>query len=65
MRRMSSVPPPITPEQIAVLPPEFRALLQAVIDDYEPRIAALEAEVVAFKALGLTDLLGDCLVAVQ
>jgi transposase len=31
------------------LPPEFRALLQAVIDHYERRIAALEAELAAFK----------------
>src|ERR1700737_1623652 len=46
---MSSVPPPITPEQIAALPPEFQALLQAVIGHYEKRIAALEAEVAAFK----------------
>src|SRR5713226_5883045 len=40
---------PITPEQIAALPPEFRALLQAVIDHYEKRISALEAEVAALK----------------
>jgi transposase len=42
-------PPPVTPEQIAALPPEFRALLQAVIDHYERRIAALEAEIAALK----------------
>lgn len=41
--------PLVTPEQIAALPPEFRALLQAVIDHYEQRIAALEAEVAALK----------------
>ena len=44
---MSQVP--VTPEQIAALPPEFRALLQAVIDHYERRIAALEAELAAIK----------------
>jgi transposase len=42
-------PSPITTEQFAALPPEFRALLQAVIDHYEQRIAALEAEVAALK----------------
>lgn len=41
--------PPVTAEQIAALPPEFRALLQAVIDHYEKRIAALEAEIAALK----------------
>src|SRR5271154_3686109 len=41
---------PITPEQIAALPPEFRALLQAVIDHFEKRIAGLEAELTAVKA---------------
>ena len=46
---MSSPPPPITPEQIAALPPEFRALLQAVIDHYERRIADLEAEIATLK----------------
>jgi transposase len=40
---------PVTPEQIAALPPEFRALLQAVIDHYEKRIAKLEAEIAALK----------------
>jgi len=44
--RMSS---PVTPEQSAALPPEFRALLQAVIDHDERRIAALEAELAATK----------------
>ena len=37
--------PPITAEQLAALPPEFRALLQAVIDHYEARIAVLEARI--------------------
>jgi len=46
---MAMSPPPVTPEQIAALPPEFRALLQAVIEHYEQRIAALEAEVAALK----------------
>jgi hypothetical protein len=40
---------PVTPEQIAALPPNFRALLQAVIEHYEKPIAALEAEVAALK----------------
>jgi transposase len=46
---MSTMPPPVTAEQIAALPPEFRALLQAVIDHYEKRIAVLEAEIAALK----------------
>lgn len=37
--------PPITTEQLAALPPGFRALLQAVIDHYEARIAVLEARI--------------------
>jgi transposase len=41
---------PMTPEQIAALPPEFRALLQAVIDRFERRIAELESELTAVKA---------------
>lgn len=41
---------PVAPEQIAALPPEFRALLQAVIDHYEKRIAGLEAELTAVRA---------------
>lgn len=44
-----SLQPPVTPEQIAALPPEFQAILQAVIDHYERRIAALEAELAAVK----------------
>ena len=47
---MSPSQPPVTPEQIAALPPEFRALLQAVIDHYELRIAGLEAELAAVKS---------------
>lgn len=46
---MSHRPLPVTPEQIAALPPEFQALLRAVIDHYEKRIADLEAEIAALK----------------
>jgi transposase len=46
---MSLSQPPITAEQIAALPPELQSLLRAVIDHYERRIAALEAEVAALK----------------
>jgi transposase len=38
-----SLPRPITSEQLASLPPEFQALIQAVIEYYEGRIAELEA----------------------
>ena len=41
--------PPVTAEQIAALPPDLRALLQAVIDHYEKRVAVLEAEIAALK----------------
>jgi transposase len=41
---MSSSQPPITPEQLAALPPDFQALLRAVIEYYERRIAELEAK---------------------
>ena len=44
-----SLPPPMYPEQMATLPPEFRALLQAVIDHYARRIADLEAEMGALR----------------
>lgn len=40
---MTPQEPPITPEQLAALPPDFQALLRAVIDYYERRIAELEA----------------------
>jgi transposase len=40
-----SLQPPITAAQLAALPPEFRALLQAVIEHYEARIAVLEARI--------------------
>ena len=42
-------PPPITPEQLAALPPEFRVLLQTVIGHYEARIARLEADLAAAR----------------
>jgi transposase len=38
-----SLPPPITAEQLASLPPEFQRLLHAVIAYYEGRIAELES----------------------
>ena len=41
---MSSSQPPITPEQLAALPPDVQALFRAVIDYYERRIAELEAK---------------------
>jgi transposase len=44
---MSSLP--ISPEQWAALPPDFRGLLEAVIDHYERRIAALEAELAGLR----------------
>lgn len=40
---------PVTAEQIVGLPPEFQGLLRAVIDHYERRIAALEAELAGVK----------------
>jgi transposase len=46
---MSSLPPPITPEQLAALPPEFQALLRAVIDYYEGRISELKDEISRLK----------------
>lgn len=46
---MSPSKPPITPEQLAALPPESQAILKAVIDYYERRIAALEAELAGLR----------------
>lgn len=43
-------PLPITPEQLAGLPPEFRALLQTVIDHYARQVADLKAEVQRLNA---------------
>jgi transposase len=40
---------PITPEQLAALPPEFQAILRAVIEHYERRIAELETELNRLK----------------
>lgn len=46
---------PITPEQLAALPPEFRALLETVIEHYEARIAQLEGRIAELEArLGKT-----------
>ena len=41
---MSPSQPSIPPEQIAVLLPEFRALLRAVIAHFDQRIVGLESE---------------------
>ena len=47
---MSSVPPPITAEHLAGLPPEFQPLRGVVIDHYEKfLIAALEGEIASLK----------------
>ena len=40
---MSPSEPPITPEQLAALPPDFQTLLRSVVEYYERRIAELEA----------------------
>ena len=45
----SSAHPPITPEQLAALSPEMQVLIRAIVDHYERRISALEAEVKALK----------------
>jgi transposase len=42
--------PPITPEQLAALPPEVRAVVQAIISHYERQVAELKAEVAELKA---------------
>lgn len=41
--------PPITPEQLAALPPEVRAVVQAIIGHYERRIGELTAELERLK----------------
>ncbi|MCL6504800.1 MAG: IS66 family transposase zinc-finger binding domain-containing protein [Pirellulales bacterium] len=46
---MSRQPLPVTPKQIAALPPELRTPPRGVTDDDERRIAALEAEFAALK----------------
>ena len=45
----SSAHPPITPEQLAGLSREMQVLIRAIVEHYERRIAALEAEVKALK----------------
>ena len=47
---MSLSQPPVSPDQIAALPPKFRALLEAVIGQFEQRIAGLVAELATVKA---------------
>jgi transposase len=47
---MSPAQLPITPAQIAALPPEMRTILQAVIDYFERRIAQLESELATSQA---------------
>ena len=42
--------PPITPEQLASLPPEIRAVVQALIDHYEGRLGVLRAENEALRS---------------
>jgi len=44
---MSSLP--ITPEQLAALPPEARAVVEAIVQYYEQRIARLEEELKGFR----------------
>lgn len=44
-----SSPPPITPEQLAALSPEVRAVVESIIQHYERRIAELEAELARLK----------------
>lgn len=41
---------PITPDQLVALPPEVRAVVQAIIDHYERQVAELKAEVAELKA---------------
>src|SRR5215208_1689870 len=41
--------PPITSEQLASLPPEIRAVVQALIDHYERQLAVLRAENAALR----------------
>ena len=41
--------PPISPEQLAALPPEVRAVIEAMIEHYERRIAELEAELKGYR----------------
>jgi len=41
---------PITPEQLAALPPEIRAVVQALIDHYEGQLAVLRAEIETLRS---------------
>jgi transposase len=41
--------PPISPEQLAALPPGIRALVRAIINYYEQHIAKLKAELTAAR----------------
>lgn len=47
---MSLPKSPITPEQIAALPPEMQTVVRAIGDYYEARVAALQAQVAALQA---------------
>ena len=42
---MSLPKPPITQAQLIALPPDFLALVQAIIDHYRSRIAELESRI--------------------
>lgn len=42
--------PPITSEQLAALPPEIRAVVQALIDHYEGQLAVLRAEIETLRS---------------
>jgi len=42
--------PPINPEQLAALPPEIRAVVQALIDHYEGQLGVLRAENEALRS---------------
>ena len=46
---MAMSQPPITPEQLAALPPEIRALVRAIIDHYEQQLAELKAELAGLR----------------
>jgi transposase len=47
---MSPSKPPITPEQLAALPPDFRALLRSVIEYYERRLVEQERRIAELEA---------------
>jgi hypothetical protein len=52
---MSLPQPPISPEQMAALPPEAQALLRVIIEHYEKRIQHAECEWARSRATSLTD----------